>query len=108
MTGRLFTREERRTFPARTDSVQQRRDGDGFEPIVWGATPGHFPTQGRAFPRLDQPGGEFARIEIPANVTGDALAGMHTRGQRRVPAAENAGELAAHRFAGTTKLQRQV
>src|SRR5262249_15633051 len=72
------------------------------------ATAGHFPAKGRAFPRLDQLGGELPRIEIPSNVTGAALAGTHTRSESRVPTVENTEELGAYRFARTTKLERQV
>ena len=83
-------------------------DGDRFEAFVWDATAGHFPAQGRAFPRLDQLGGELPRIQIPSNVTGASLTRTHTRSQSRIPAAEDADELGAHRFARTTKLERQV
>ena len=99
MTSRLFNKGLSPVIPGNNRSVQKCRDGDRFEPVVWGATAGDFPAKGRAFPRLDELGGELPRIEIPSNVTGAPLAGTHTRTESRVPAVENADELSAYRSA---------
>src|SRR5947209_5412075 len=82
--------------------MQQGRDGDRFEPVVWHATAGDFSAKGRAFPRLDQTEGEVAGIEVTPNVGPQAL----TEG--RAPAVENAHELSAYRLARTAELERQV
>src|SRR5262245_45294010 len=86
-------------------SVEKRWNRDRFEPVIRGTAAGDLPAKRRALPRLDQQGGEFLG---GSSVIGAVLAGTQTRRECGLPAAEDADQFGAYRFARTAELEGHV